>query len=87
MSRVVPGGPSCSRSPFMSTKHCRKNRSRLPPVGLARKLIMVRVNIGDGRRRRRPYVSWHQPIQPIAVCAGEARPDGTAKQVARQVRR
>lgn len=48
---------SCSRNPSMSTKHCRKKRSRLASVGRARKPIRVSANMGLGRRRHRPNVS------------------------------
>lgn len=45
--------------------------SRVPPVGLATKLIMVSVNIGDGRRRRR--LSSRRDIHPSGRGEGVGR--------------
>ena len=71
----------------MSTKHCPKNRSRLPAVGLARKLISVSVNSGDGRRRQTERVHQDKPTELVAVSDGEPRPDGASEQVTNQVGR
>ena len=90
-AHVISGsqsGPSWSCSPFMSTKHWRKNRSRLPAVGLARKLISVSVNSGDGRRRHRPNVSTRTSPRSFSLCAMANRAaDGAAEQVTNQVGR
>ena len=49
-----------------------EERSRLPVVGLARKLISVSVKSGDGRSRHRPNVSTRtSPRKLFAVSDGE----------------
>ena len=63
------------------------------PIAAAARWLSDEVDHGECEHRRRPQVAeaervyQHQPADLIAVYAGAARPDGTAKQVAHQIGR